>query len=363
VVANAPKISFALVGCGRVARQHLRALRHHADARRGKRAELAAICDPEPIRLRAACEETGARGFASLDAMLHEVRPDVVILASPSGLHPAQARLAARHGCHVMCEKPIATRWEDGVAMVDACEKAGVSLFVVKQLRYNPTLQLLKRALSEGRFGQVHLVDVDVFWTRPQAYYDADSWRGTRELDGGAFLNQTSHYVDLLSWLFGPVAGVQAFTATLGRDIEVEDSGVLNLRWKSGALGSMSVTMLTYPENLRASMTIAGSRGTAVLGGKACDQIETWRFETRDSQSHAESDAQIVESADEIAAVNRKTRDFYGDGHLSYYANVLDVLQHGALIDVDGQEGLKSLEIIEAAYRSARSGRAVELPL
>ena len=341
-----PKPTFALVGCGRVATQHLRALGHHAG-----RAELVAVCDPDQARLNEACSQTGAAGFSSLDAMLAEMAPDVVVLASPSGLHPEQAEMAAAAGCHVICEKPIATRFEDGARMVAACEDAGVHLFVVKQLRYNPTLQLLHRALADGRFGTVSLVDVDVFWTRPQAYYDRDAWRGTCALDGGAFLNQTSHYVDLLTWLFGPVASVQAYMATLGRDIEVEDSGTLSLRWQSGALGSMSVTMLTYPENLRASMTIAGSRGTAVLGGKACDQIEEWRFD------------EPVESADEIAQVNRATREFYGDGHLVYYENVLAVLQGRAEPDTDGREGLKSLEVICAGYRSAEQGRQVELPL
>lgn len=340
------KTTFALVGCGRVARQHLRALDHHAE-----RATLVAVCDPNPKHLAAATSQTGAAGYASLEALLAEVTPDVVVLATPSGLHPEQAERAARAGCHVMCEKPIATHFDDGARMVAACEEAGVHLFVVKQLRYNPTLQLLHRALREERFGQVNLVDVDVFWTRPQDYYDRDSWRGTRALDGGAFLNQTSHYVDLLCWLFGPVESVQGYMATLGRDIEVEDSGTLSLRWKSGALGSMSVTMLTYPENLRASMTIAGSRGTAVLGGKACDEIEVWRFEEE------------YETPDKIAALNRKTREFYGDGHLRYYANVLEVLADGAKPDTDGKAGLESLEVICAGYRSAQKGVRVELPL
>ena len=338
--------TFALVGCGRVATQHLRALDHHAG-----RAELLAVCEPDDERRKAAAQKTGARPFASMEVMLAEARPDVVVLASPSGLHPDQARAAARAGCHVMCEKPIATRWHDGVAAVHACQKVGVHIFVVKQLRYNPTLQLLRKALGEGRFGRLSLVDMDVFWTRPQTYFDSDEWRGTSQLDGGAFLNQTSHYVDLLTWLFGPVESVQAYMNTRQRDIEVEDSGVMNLQWRSGALGSMSVTLLTWPENLRASMTIAGSKGTAVLGGKACDQIEVWRFDGS------------CEDAEAIARINRQTRDFYGDGHLAYYANVLDVLQGGAEPDTGGEAGLKSLEVICAAYRSAREGRRVHLPL
>jgi UDP-N-acetyl-2-amino-2-deoxyglucuronate dehydrogenase len=340
------KTSFALVGCGRVSAQHLRALEHHHE-----RAELVAVCDPDAERRERTSRDSGAAGFASLEALLDARRPDVVVLASPSGLHPKQARAAAEAGCHVMCEKPIATRWADGFEMVASVQEAGRRLFVVKQLRYNPTLRALRRALQEERFGELALVDIDVFWTRPQAYYDRDAWRGTRQLDGGALLNQASHYVDLLAWLFGPVDSVQAYMATLGRDIEVEDSSVLNLRWACGALGSMSVTMLTYPENLRASMTVAGSRGTAVLGGKACDQIEVWRFEDH------------TEPAEHIDEINRATRQFYGSGHLLYYANVLDVLRGQAEPDTDGREGLKSLEIICAAYRSADEGRRVDLPL
>lgn len=354
MVAASRKSTFALVGCGRVARQHVRALFHHAG-----RAELVAVCDPCAERVQALGQETAhlptpARGFDSLEAMLRELRPDAVILATPSGLHAAQAMLAARHGCHVVCEKPIATHLEDARAMVDACRDARRQLFAVMQLRYSPTLQWLHRAVADGRLGQIYMVEMSIFWTRPQSYYDADAWRGTRAMDGGALLNQTSHYVDLLRWIFGPVAQVQAITATLGRAIEVEDSGVLNLRWQSGALGSMSVTMLTHPHNLRAALTVAGSRGTVVLGGIACDEIQVARFD--------ESDGQAAQTRAEIEHINQETRAFYGDGHIRYYQNVLDVLQGGARSDIDGLEGLKTLEIIEAAYISAQTGAAVELP-
>ncbi|MFW6058372.1 MAG: Gfo/Idh/MocA family protein [Persicimonas sp.] len=338
--------TFALVGCGRVASHHLRALESHAD-----RASLIAVCDTDAERLSEASRQASVPGYESLEVLLANEEPEVIVLASPSGLHPRQATMAARAGCHVMCEKPIATDLQEGRRVVEACEEAGIELFVVKQLRYNPTLRLLARALTEGRFGAIHMVDLDVFWTRPQAYYDRDAWRGSRRLDGGALLNQTSHYVDLLTWLFGAVDSVQAYTDTLARDIEVEDSAVVNLRWRSGTLGSMSVTMLTWPENLRASLTVIGSRGTAVLGGKACDKIETWRFRGESEDAH------------HIARVNERTREFYGDGHINYYENVLDVLQNGHTADTDGHEGLKSLEVISAAYRSDATGNRVELPL
>jgi UDP-N-acetyl-2-amino-2-deoxyglucuronate dehydrogenase len=171
--------------------------------------------------------------------------------------------------------------------MVHACDEAGVHLFVVKQNRRNPTLQLVKRAVEKKRFGRIYMVTINVFWTRPQSYYDSASWRGTWEFDGGAFMNQASHYVDLLDWLIGPVESVQAYTATLARNIQVEDTGVVSIRWRTGALGSMNVTMLTYPKNLEGSITIIGENGTVKVGGVAVNKIEHWAFADTDPDDEA----------------------------------------------------------------------------
>ncbi|MFL5536333.1 MAG: Gfo/Idh/MocA family protein, partial [Gemmatimonadales bacterium] len=251
------RIRFALVGCGRISANHFDAIEKHA-----ARAELVGVCDVDPAALRKAEERTGASGFRSLDALLAGTDADVVILATPSGLHADQAVQVAEAGRHVMTEKPMATRWQDGKRMVHACDLAGVHLFVVKQNRRNATLQLLKRAVEKGRFGRIYMVTINVFWSRPQSYYESAPWRGTWEFDGGAFMNQASHYVDLLDWLIGPVESVQAYTATLERNIQVEDTGVVSIRWRTGALGSMNVTMLTYPKNLEGSITIIGEKGT-----------------------------------------------------------------------------------------------------
>ncbi|MGH7527441.1 MAG: Gfo/Idh/MocA family protein, partial [Gemmatimonadales bacterium] len=234
------KIRFALVGCGRISANHFEALEKH-----GERAELVGVCDIDPAALAKAEARTGAKGYRSLDAMLAGTDADVVILATPSGLHADEAVQVAAVGRHVMTEKPMATRWQDGKRMVYACDQAGVHLFVVKQNRRNATLQLLKRALDKRRFGRIYMVNINVFWSRPQSYYDSAPWRGTWEFDGGAFMNQASHYVDLLDWLIGPVESVQAYTETLARNIQVEDTGVVSIRWRTGALGSMNVTMLT----------------------------------------------------------------------------------------------------------------------
>ena len=340
------KIKLALAGCGRIATNHFEAQKLHAD-----RCEVVDVCDIDPAAVAAAVERTGARGHRSYAAMLASTDADVVVLTTPSGLHPAQTIEAARAGKHVMTEKPMATRWNDGLAMVRACDEAGVRLFVVKQNRRNRTLQLLKKAVDEGRFGRLYMVNVNVFWTRPQSYYDSSSWRGTWEFDGGAFMNQASHYVDLLEWIVGPVESVMAYTGTLARDIEVEDTGVAALRWRNGAMGSINVTMLTYPKNLEGSITVLGEKGSVRIGGVAVNDIQHWEFDATHPMDEQLKDASY------------QTTSVYGYGHPLYYDNVISTLRGEAEAETDGREGLKSLELLIAMYLSARDGRRMNLPL
>jgi len=340
------KIRFALTGCGRIAANHLAALEQHAGE-----VEIVAVCDTDPVALEKAIVRTGASGFRSQAEMLSNSSPDIVVIATPSGLHPEQAIAAANAGCHVMTEKPMATRWRDGIEMVRACDQAGVSLFVVKQNRCNDTLQLLKRAFEQERFGRIYSVAINVFWTRPQEYYDSAKWRGTWEFDGGAFMNQASHYIDLLDWLVGPVDSVMAYTATLARNIQVEDSGVASIRWRNGALGTVNVTMLTYPRNLEGSITIIGEKGTVRVGGVAVNKIEHWEF----AEPHSDDER--------IREASYQTTSVYGFGHPRYYENVITTLRGDTEAATDGREGLKSLEILIALYLSARDGRKVSLPL
>jgi UDP-N-acetyl-2-amino-2-deoxyglucuronate dehydrogenase len=185
------KIRFALVGCGRIAANHFEALKRHSE-----RAELVDVCDVDGKALARAVEQTGAKGHESLPELLASTSADIVVLATPSGLHPDQAIQIAESGRHVMTEKPMATRWADGKRMVAACDAAGVRLFVVKQNRRNATLQLLRRAIEKDRFGRIYLASINVFWSRPQSYYDSAPWRGTWEFDGGAFMNQASGWWD-----------------------------------------------------------------------------------------------------------------------------------------------------------------------
>lgn len=335
----------AVVGCGRISKNHFASIEQFPDD-----LELVAVCDLDEVVVRAHSEKYGVPGYRHLSELLDGEELDLVAICTPSGLHSEQAQLVARRGVNVLTEKPMATKWRDGTRMVKACDEAGVKLFVVKQNRLNPTLQLLKRTINEKRFGRIHMVHVNVFWTRPQDYYDQATWRGTWEFDGGALMNQASHYVDLLDWLIGPVEKVQAMTSTT-RDIEVEDTGVMNVKWRNGALGSMSVTMLTYPKNLEGSITILGERGSVRIGGMAVNEIQHWSFaDSRDYDS-------------EVTSANYKTTSVYGFGHAQYYRNVVDSLQGVAEANTGGREGLKSLELLIAAYLSARDGRTMSLPL
>ncbi len=345
-IVQGRRIRFGVVGCGRIAGRHFDALKAHAE-----RAELVALCDIDRGRREAASRDTGARAFESMDEMLAAGGIDAVVLCTPSGLHASQAIAAAQAGVHVVTEKPMATRWVDGLRMVRACDEARVRLFVVKQNRRNATLQLVKKAVEQKRFGRIYMVTINVFWNRPQSYFDSARWRGTWEFDGGALMNQASHYVDLLDWLVGPLESVQAYVATLARDIQVEDTATVGVRWRSGALGSVNVTMLTHRQNLEGSITILGEHGTVRVGGVAVNEIQHWDF--ADSRPEDEN----------VKRASYETTSVYGFGHPLYYDNLIGTLRGECEAETDGREGLRSLEVLVASYLSARDGRRVALPL
>ncbi|EIO3975971.1 TPA: gfo/Idh/MocA family oxidoreductase [Vibrio vulnificus] len=339
------KIRIAVVGCGRISKNHFGSIEQLTTEY-----ELVAVCDNNPEVLLEHTSKYQVPGYASIDELLINEDLDLVTLCTPSGIHASQTIKAAKAKVHVITEKPMATKWEDGLEMVRVCEEAGVRLFVVKQNRRNSTLRLLKRAMTEKRFGKIHMVHLNVFWTRPQEYYDRAAWSGTWHMDGGAFMNQATHYVDLMHWLIGPVEKVHAITST-HREIEVEDTGVVNIKWRNGALGSMAVTMCTYPNNLEGSITILGEKGTVRIGGLAVNDIQEWKFD--ESKDYDQ----------EVEFANYETTSVYGFGHPPYFKNVADVLRGLAEPETDGREGLKSLELLISIYRSARDHKEVGLPL
>ncbi len=339
------EIRVALVGCGRIAKNHVEALRQVEGM------SLSAVCDVVAARAQAMGEAEGVPWFSSYEQMLTDAPCEAVVICTPSGLHPQQGIAAARAGKHVISEKPMAITLSAADELVAACDAAGVQLFVVKQNRLNPAIQLLRRAVDKGRFGRIFSANATVRWSRPQEYYDSADWRGTWEFDGGAFMNQASHYVDLIQWLVGPVESVVAKTATLARRIEAEDIGAAVLKFRSGAIGVIEVSMLAFPRNLEGSITILGERGSVKIGGTAVNKVDLWQFAEYDDD----------DKAIETAATNPPT--VYGFGHLGYYQNVAAVLRGEARPDTDGRGGRKSLELILGIYESARTGREVPLPL
>lgn len=343
---NKYKINIALIGCGRISVKHFEAIEFYKNI-----FNLVAVCD---INEKVA-EEIGKKYdvpfYTSIDKMIKIHNLDICSLCTPSGLHSKQTILLANNKINIITEKPMATSWKDGLKMVKVCEQNDVNLFVVKQNRFNSTLQKLKQAIEENRFGKFYLVQLNVFWTRPQSYYDSADWRGKPDSDGGALMNQASHYIDLAEWLIGPVAEVQAMIGTLAREIEVEDTGVVNIKWKNGALGSVAVTMLTYPKNYEGSITIIGEHGTVSIGGEALNEINHWEFKEKNDQDNSIYDS------------NYKSRSVYGNGHLKYFQNVIDVFQKKSTPAVDGFEGLKSLELLIAIYESAKANKTILLPI
>lgn len=343
--ADRGELRVALLGCGRISRNHVEAIGKVPGIR------VSAVCDVVEDRARELAARLDVPWFTGFEDMLKHAECDIVSICTPSGMHPAQGVQAARAGKHVVSEKPMAISLAGADELVRACDDAGVQLFVVKQNRLNPSIQLLRRAVDRGRFGRIYMLNCTVRWTRPQEYYDMAPWRGTWEFDGGAFMNQASHYVDLIQWLGGPVESVMARTATLARRIESEDSGVAILRFRSGALGTIEVTMLTYPRNLEGSITILGERGSVKIGGTAVNRVEHWDFADYDDDDKL------------IASVSTNPPSVYGFGHEGYYRNVVAALRGEAVPFTHGREGRKSLELILGIYESARSGCEVPLPL
>ncbi len=340
------KVRIGLIGCGRISKNHLDAISQIPEA------DFVAVADIIPEKAdKVAADYAIANVYYDYHEMLAKEKLDLVSICSPSGMHPNMGIDVAKAKINVLTEKPMAININDADRLIRACDENNVKLFVVKQNRLNSTMQLLKRAIEKNRFGRIYMAQANVFWTRPQAYYDAEKWRGTWEFDGGAYMNQASHYVDAIYWLLGNVDSVSAFTATMARKIEAEDTGSAILQFRSGIIASINVTMLTYPKNFEGSITIIGEKGIVKVGGVAVNKIEKWEFEDYDDDDRIAQDA------------NYQPPNVYGFGHNPYYRNVVDVLLGKAVPSTDGRDGRKSVEIIQAIYQSAKNGKKISLPL
>ena len=340
------KLRFALVGCGRIAKRHSELLGFNEI----NGAKLVSVCDNVIDKANKIATQFKVPSYQDMDEMMQSESIDVVVVLTPSGLHAEHVINLSKYGKHIMVEKPMALTVEDTENMIYACDVNNIKLFIIKQNRFNVPVVKLREALDAGRFGKLTLGTVRVRWARHQAYYDQDPWRGTWAMDGGVLTNQASHHVDMLEWMMGDVESVFAKMTTALADVETEDTAIVTLKFKNGALGIIEATTATRPTNLEGSISILGEHGTVVVGGVAVNEMQTWVFE--DEQ---EGDSSILEEF----SVNPP--NVYGFGHQAYYEHVVDCIVNGSANLVDGLQGRKSIELISAIYESAETGKEVFL--
>jgi UDP-N-acetyl-2-amino-2-deoxyglucuronate dehydrogenase len=339
-------LRFGLIGCGNIARKHAHALTHYVDE-----AEIGAFVDPDLSRAREFSVKYNAPAFSNACEMMKAVgdKIDVLSILTPSGIHCENVLELVRYGRPIVVEKPLALRLEDADRMIEACDAHGVKLFVVHQNRYNPAIVKAREALEQGRFGRLVLGTVRLRWMRDQAYYDSESWRGTWVHDGGVFMNQAVHHIDMLTWFMGSVESLRSMATTRLVKIECEDTGVAVIRFNSGALGVLEATTATRPKDLEGSISILGEKGSVVIGGFFMNELVTWNFEDK-------------QPIDDIV-FEQFGRNPSGFGHNlgEYLRGVVASLQTRRAALVDGLEGRKSLELITAIYESIETNNDVQL--
>ena len=345
------KYRFALIGCGRISKNHITAAIANRD-----RMELAAVCDPvtERAEKKAAdyFEATGVRPavYADYKKALAERNIDCCSIATESGYHAGIALECIRGGKSVLVEKPMALGTRDAERMIAEARKHGVTLGVCHQNRFNEPVRELHSALEAGRFGKLINGTARILWNRTMPYYEQAPWRGTWAQDGGTLMNQCIHNIDLLQWsLGGEPDTVMAMTGNYLRDIEAEDFGSILIRFKNGAIGIVEGTACVYPRNLEETLSIFGEKGTAVIGGLAVNRIETWNF-----SEPAPQDAEVEKLS------GKDPTDVYGEGHVPLYRNYIEAVDSHTEPLVSGTEGIKGLKIILAAYQSQKTGQPVK---
>jgi UDP-N-acetyl-2-amino-2-deoxyglucuronate dehydrogenase len=333
------KLRFALVGCGRIGTRHSEHINN--------KGELKALCDIDENKASDLSNGCGAKVYEKLEDLLANEKDniDVVSICTPNGLHAHHAILCLNAGLHVLCEKPMAISIHDCGKMIQAAERNNRRLFAIKQNRFNPPVVAVKNALDSGKLGEIYSVQLNCFWNRNNDYYQ-NSWKGTKDLDGGTLFTQFSHFIDLLYWMMGDVKSVYAKGRNFAHKeiIEFEDTGVICLEFQSGALGTINYTVNSYKKNMEGSLTIFGEKGTVKIGGQYLNELEYQSIEDF-----------TIENLPEGNKPNN-----YGNyvgsmsNHDKVYENVIDVLQNNGAISTSAFEGLKTVEIIEKIYDSMR---------
>ena len=339
-------LKFGLVGCGRIAKRHSELLGHNQI----NNASLVAVCDIDEEKAKKIGEQFNVPYYTDMDEMMEKESIDVVSVLTESGYHAKNVINLAKYGKHIVVEKPMALTLDDADAMIRACDENSCKLFVVKQNRFNVPVVKLREAMDEKRFGKLVLGTIRVRWCRDQNYYDQAWWRGRWDMDGGVLTNQASHHVDLLEYMMGDVESVFAKSTTALVNIEAEDTAIVTLKFRNGALGIIEATTAVRPKDLEGSISILGETGTVEIGGFAVNKMVHWNFTHK-----KDGDDEVMEKY----SVNPP--NVYGFGHQAYYEHVVDSILNNKKHLVDGLVGRKSLELISAIYESIETGKEVFL--
>lgn len=336
-------LRFGLIGCGRISKVHTSVISNLSGAK------LEAVCDIVKERAVEVANKFKCKVFTDYKEMINSDEIDVIDICSPTHLHSQMVIDAAKAGKHVITEKPMALSITDADNMIQECKKNNVKLFVVKQNRYNPPIVKLKEAIEEGRFGKIFYGNTTVLWHRDQSYYDDQEWFGEWEKGGGVFINQASHNIDILQWLMGEVDSVYAKIDTMTHKINAEDLGMAILRFKSGAWATIQTTTCVFPKNLEGSVSIFGERASAKVGGIQMNEMQIWEFDDYRSEDGL------------YHRYSTTPPNIYGFGHIKYMEDVIKTLNGEKQPFVDGAEGMMSLELILAMYKSALTGKEVKM--
>jgi UDP-N-acetyl-2-amino-2-deoxyglucuronate dehydrogenase len=332
------KINFAIIGCGRIAQRHAEHINRFGN--------LTAVCDIDQAKAEILAKKYNSTPYTSVEEMLSKEKEiAVVAICSPNGLHAAHSIKALKAGFHVLCEKPMAINVIDCGEMIKAAESANKRLFAIKQNRFNPPVAAVKEAIDNGIFGKIYSIQLSCFWNRNADYYH-NSWKGTIDMDGGTLYTQFSHFIDLLYWIIGDVRKVHALTGNFAHKdtIDFEDSGVVALEFNNGALGTINYTVNSFNKNMEGSLTIFGEKGTVKIGGQYLNELEYQNIENFEFK-----DLPIGNSANNYG-------NYVGSmsNHDKIYQNLVDVLMNGSSISTNAFEALKTVEIIDKIYTSAK---------
>ena len=337
------KINFALIGCGAIANKHVTALNKLDNVK------IVGAFDIDYQAAKAFGKKYSVPPFTNIEEMVEKTNPDVFDILTPSGFHAENIFELIRFNKHFVVEKPLALRLDQIDQILHLCDEKGLKIFVVQQNRFNPPVQKLKEALHKGRFGKLVLGTVRIRWCRDQTYYDQKSWRGTWALDGGVLTNQASHHIDMLIWMLGEVESVMAKTTARLVNIEAEDTGAAIIKFRNGALGIIEATTATRPKDLEGSISILGEKGSVEIGGFFMNELKTWNFSEPDK-----ADNNIWDKSSKVPSE-------FAWNHTEFLKDVVNSLRNNKKGLVDGLEGRKSVELINAIYESAETGKEVFL--